>query len=103
MTGGYTTDRSGWTPGSSARQAGAWPSEVWTGQCRGLTLLGLSIAGVAVVVLIVCAAALLATIVFVYRHLGCSTHRGAAYPPGRLGVDMVRPAITSLLPTMSQS
>jgi hypothetical protein len=53
LIGGYTTDRSGWTPGSSPRQAGAWPTEVWAGQCRGLTLPGLSIAGVAVVVLIV--------------------------------------------------
>jgi hypothetical protein len=35
----------------------------------GLTLLWLSMAGVAVVVLIVCAAALLATIALVYRHV----------------------------------
>jgi hypothetical protein len=35
----------------------------------GLTLLWLSIAGIALVVLLVCAAALLATIEFVYRHL----------------------------------
>jgi len=35
----------------------------------GLTLLWLSMVGIAVVALFVCAAALLATVEFVYRHL----------------------------------
>ncbi len=44
----------------------------------GLTLLWLSMAAIALVALFVCAAVLLATVAFVYRHPDCSPHRVAA-------------------------
>ena len=55
----------------------------------GLTLLWLSMVGIAVVALFVCAAALLATVEFVYRHLiaapiawllSCLEGHGVAWP-----------------------